>query len=73
MQTTAPFGDGTGFKFTTRYYCPPFSDNYDGVGIVPDVTVELSEELQNVNIFKIEDSEDNQLAAAYNELVKNFQ
>ncbi len=73
MQTTAPFGDGTGFKFTTRYYCPPFSDNYDGVGITPDVTVELAEELLGVNIFKIADSDDNQLAAAYDELVKNIQ
>ncbi|MBR4071252.1 MAG: S41 family peptidase [Clostridia bacterium] len=72
MQTTSPFKDGTGFKFTTRYYCPPFSDNYDGVGIVPDVVVELSEELKNVNIYKIEDSEDNQITAAYNELLNNL-
>ncbi len=72
MQTTAPFGDGTGFKFTTRYYCPPFSDNYDGIGITPDVTVELADELQGINIFKIADSDDNQITAAYNELVKNI-
>ncbi len=72
MQTTSPFKDGTGFKFTTRYYCPPFSENYDGVGIVPDVIVELSEALQNVNIYKIQDSEDNQISAAYNELLKNI-
>ena len=73
MQTTAPFEDGTGFKFTTRLYCPPFSDNYDGIGITPDVEVELDEALQNIIIFKIPDSEDNQIAAAYNELVKNIQ
>ena len=72
MQTTIPFEDGTGFKYTYRYYCPPFSDNYDGVGITPDVTVELAEELRDKNIFKIADSEDNQLAAAYEELLKKF-
>ncbi len=72
MQTTIPFEDGSGFKYTYRFYCPPFSDNYDGIGIVPDVTVELAEELKDINIFKIEDSEDNQLTAAYNELLKQF-
>lgn len=72
MQTTSPFNDGTGVKFTTRYYCPPFSDNYDGVGIEPDVTVDLAEELKNINIYKIADSEDNQIAAAYTELLNNI-
>ncbi len=72
MQTTIPLDDGTGVKYTYRYYCPPFSDNYDGVGIIPDVTVELSEELLDKNIFKVEDAEDNQLEAAYDELLKSI-
>lgn len=72
MQTTIPFGDGTGFKYTSRYYCPPFSDNFDGKGLAPDVEVELAEELQLMNFFKIMDSDDNQLATAYNELLKSF-
>ncbi|MBQ7836496.1 MAG: S41 family peptidase [Clostridia bacterium] len=72
MQTTIPFDDGTGFKYTYRLYCPPFSDNYDGVGIVPDINVELADELKDKNVFKIEDSEDNQLAAAYEEILKKI-
>lgn len=64
MQTIRSFTDGTGFKFTYRYYCPPVSDNYDGVGIEPDVEVQLSEAASAKNIYTLEDSEDDQLQAA---------
>jgi len=64
MQTTVPLSDGGGVSITYRMYSPPFSDNYHGVGIVPDVIVELDEALANKNIYKITDWEDNQLAAA---------
>lgn len=70
MQTVRSFGDGTGFKYTYRYYCPPYSDNFDGVGVTPDVETELDEALADKNIYKITDEEDNQLAAAYNALPK---
>ena len=43
---------------------PPFSDNYDGVGVTPDVVVALDEALKDENIYKITDEEDNQLRAA---------
>lgn len=68
MQTIRGFGDGTGFKYTYRYYCPPFSDNFDGVGVTPDIVAELDASLEGKNIYKITDEEDNQLAAAYNAL-----
>jgi len=45
-------------------YSPPFSENYHGVGIVPDVEVKLDEALLTKNVYKITDEEDNQLAAA---------
>ena len=64
MQTNIPLSDGGGLSITYRMYSPPFSDNYHGVGIVPDVVVELDEALENKNIYKITDWEDNQLAAA---------
>ena len=70
MQTFYPLSDGSYFKVTTAMYCPPYSDNYDGVGIVPDVEVALDESLAGKNIFKITDGEDNQLAAAYKQLKK---
>ncbi len=69
MQTTIMFNDGSGFKYTYRLYCPPFSDNYDGVGIAPDVEVDLDEDLKDINIYLVEDKDDNQLAAAYRQLV----
>lgn len=64
MQTVKSFNDGTGFKYTYRYYCPPFSDNYDGVGIAPDVEVKLSEEAAKKNVYLLSQSEDDQLRAA---------
>ncbi len=64
MQTTIPLSDGGAVSVTYRMYNPPFSDNYHGIGIVPDVEVELDEALATKNIYKITDEEDNQLAAA---------
>ncbi len=64
MQTTVPLQSGGAVSVTYRMYSPPFSDNYHGIGIVPDVEVELDEALEGKNIYKITDQEDNQLAAA---------
>lgn len=58
------FGYDGGLKMTTRLYYPPLSDGYNGIGIKPDVEVELDETLKNKNIYKITDSEDNQMNAA---------
>lgn len=68
MQTTIPLSDNSAVSVTYRMYNPPFSDNYHGVGIVPDVEVELDESLAGKNIYKITDEEDNQLAAAVKSL-----
>lgn len=64
MQTTIPLSDYSAVSVTYRMYNPPFSDNYHGIGIVPDVEVELDESLLSKNVYKITDEEDNQLAAA---------
>ena len=64
MQTTIPLSDMSAVSVTYRMYNPPFSDNYHGIGIVPDVEVELDEALADKNIYKITDAEDNQLHAA---------
>ena len=64
MQTTIPLSSGGAVSITYRMYNPPFSDNYHGIGIVPDVEVELDEALADKNTYKITDEEDNQLAAA---------
>lgn len=64
MQTTIPLSDYSAVSVTYRMYSPPFSDNYHGVGIIPDVEVEIDEALLSKNVYKITDEEDNQLAAA---------
>jgi len=62
MQTTIPLSGGTGaVSVTFRMYNPPFSDNYHGIGIVPDIEVVLE---SDKNLYKITDAEDNQLQAA---------
>lgn len=72
MQTFYRLSDGSVFKTTSDLYYPPFSDNYDGIGITPDVEVELDEALAGVNSFKISDREDNQLTEAYRVLTEQI-
>ena len=68
MQSTMQLSESTGVKITTYHYLPPYSPSYEGIGIVPDVAVELDEALKNKNLFLVSDEEDNQLGAA----VKTF-
>ena len=70
MQSTIPLSDGSAVTVTNHMYNPPFSDNYHGVGIVPDVEIELDESLEDKNFYKITDEEDNQLTAAVEALNK---
>ncbi len=67
MQTIIPISNGGAIKMSTQMYNPPFSDNYDGIGIVPDKTVELSDEAKAV-FYKLTDEEDVQLMSAVDEL-----
>lgn len=64
MQRVTPLSDGSAVSVTFRLFEPPFSDSFHGIGIEPDVVVELDEALKSKNVFKITDEEDNQLAAA---------
>lgn len=68
------YGDFAGaVKVTTRYYYPPTSDNYNGIGITPDEVVEPDETMKSYNLYKMLLPEfqqyDNQLSAAV-ELLK---
>lgn len=40
MQTTYTLTDSTAVKFTTAYFNPPCGENFQGIGITPDVLVE---------------------------------
>ena len=64
MQSTLSLSGNRGVKLTTYHYLPPYSEGYDGIGITPDVTVEMSEEFADKNIFIIGDKDDNQLKTA---------
>lgn len=61
MQIMIPLPDGSAFKFSYRYYSPPFSDNYHGVGITPEIEITLPE---GTKLPYLTDETDNQLAAA---------
>ena len=63
-QNVITLPDGSGLSFTTFLYDPPFSPNYNGVGITPDVEAHLSEEAMQKNLFDLPHSEDDQLKAA---------
>ena len=58
------YGYSGALKLTTAMYYPASGKSYDGVGITPDVVVEPDEKLADVNIYEIEDAEDNQLQKA---------
>lgn len=63
-QSVLSLYDDSGIAITTFMYDPPKSENYNGVGIEPDVWQELSEEASKKNIFELKLSEDDQLKAA---------
>lgn len=71
MQSIVQLGDGSALKLTTRMYFPPFSESYEGIGIVPDLDVDMSEAVAGKNIYKITDEEDTQLQAAIKWLKEN--
>ena len=64
MQTLLPLSDGSALSMTVAYYLPPYSENYHGVGVTPDIVCKISDELANVNLHKYTDANDNQLAEA---------
>ena len=67
MQSIIPLknhGYDGAIKMTVAYYSSPKSDNYQDIGIAPDIDIDLDPALSNKNIYKITDAEDNQLQRA---------
>ncbi|MDF2589028.1 MAG: carboxyl-terminal protease [Anaerocolumna sp.] len=62
VQSIIPLFDGTAIKVTVSKYFTPNGKNIHGIGIEPDETVELKDELRQQVIIKKED--DNQLQRA---------
>ncbi|MBE6665670.1 MAG: S41 family peptidase [Ruminococcaceae bacterium] len=56
--------DGSVVFITNFLYNPPYSENYDGVGIYPDHEVSLDEKWEKTNLFLVPHDEDAQLGKA---------
>ena len=67
VQSIIPLYDGTAIKVTVSKYYTPKGKNIHGVGITPDVKVELKDELKQKAV--INKKEDNQLQKAI-EIIK---
>lgn len=64
VQCFYQLSDGSAFKISCGRYDPPYGENYDGVGITPDVVLPLSEEAAKLNFYQLNDQNDNQLIRA---------
>jgi len=65
MQTLFTLPNGDTLKLTTSTYSPPFSENYNGIGVIPDIEVSLPEDKQH---YMLSEEEDTQLQAAISAL-----
>lgn len=70
VQSIRRLPDGDALSYSYKMYDPPYSDNYEGIGVTPDIIVEQDGEAKNVNIFKLTEETDTQLHAAIAELLK---
>ena len=65
VQTTRQLEGNRGWlKLTTDAYYTPNGANIDGVGVIPDIEIDLPEELKALPIGEVEQSDDVQLWAA---------
>ncbi len=64
MQNTFSLLNGGGVKFTTHKYYSAKTPGYDGIGIEPDVTKDLSDEAKTHNIYDLPNDKDDQLMEA---------
>ncbi len=65
MQRTYPLSDGSSVKFTIAAFNPPSGENFNDVGLAPDLAVDLTEEQQKY-YYMLSDTEDPVIAAAAN-------
>lgn len=70
VQVVKPFNENTGFKLTTSQYFTPNGVNIHGIGIEPDVLVEMDERYYEIENPTKED--DNQLQKAIEVLKSNM-
>ncbi len=68
-QSGAMLSDGSIVFITTFLYNPPYSESYDGIGIVPDHEVAMTEKWKDKNLFLVPHEEDDQLKKAIDLIV----
>ena len=68
VQSIIPLKDGSAVKLTVSTYYTPKGRDIHGVGITPDVEIELAEELRSMPVIPL--AEDNQLQRAVEEVKK---
>lgn len=61
-QSTSRLSDGSALKLTTFYYNPPKTENFNGVGVVPDVVAPMTDNTVNLDTLALEDDEQLQSA-----------
>lgn len=71
MQLTQLLPDGSALKLSSAFYNPPSNVSYDGIGIVPDHEIELSDEWKD-RFYMMPKEEDTQLKKAI-EVISNIQ
>ncbi|MBO5788549.1 MAG: S41 family peptidase [Clostridia bacterium] len=64
MQAMIDFRDGTAMTISFAYYQPPYSDNYEDIGVMPDIEVTLDDALLGYNPERLTYEQDAQLQAA---------
>lgn len=68
VQQIKRMSDGSGFKLTTSEYFTPNGTNIHGIGIEPDIVVDLPEDVEEIGIDNLE--QDTQLQRAISEVKK---
>lgn len=66
VQRLKPLDDGSGLKLTISEYFTPNGINIHGIGIDPDITIELPEDIEEIGVNNLK--EDNQLRKAIEEI-----
>ncbi|PKM63170.1 MAG: hypothetical protein CVU97_01610 [Firmicutes bacterium HGW-Firmicutes-21] len=69
MQTITTLPDGSGLKLSTNYYNPPYGENFHGIGVSPDIFLEMPAELAE-RFYLLTNEEDNQLQRAIETLTE---
>lgn len=63
-QNAYALSNGGYIYVTSFFYNPPFGKNYDGIGIYPNIEIQLSEKYKDKNLFFVPHEDDAQIKAA---------